>query len=74
MAKAETKKKPNFFKRIIAYFKDLKSEIKKVVWPTKQATLRNTIVVLVTIGVLGLFIVLLDLGFTSLLGLLLGNA
>ena len=74
MAKAETKKKPNFFNRIIAYFKDLKSEIKKVVWPTKQATLRNTIVVLVTIVVLGLFIVLLDLGFTSLLGLLLGNA
>ena len=74
MAKAETKKKPNLFKRIIAYFRDLKSEIKKVVWPTKQATLRNTIVVLATIVVLGLFIVLLDLGFTSLLGLLLGNA
>ena len=26
--------KPNFFARIANYFKEVKSELKKVVWPT----------------------------------------
>lgn len=36
------KKKPN---RIVKWFKDLKSEFKKVVWPTKKQVFNNTLVV-----------------------------
>lgn len=74
MAKAETKKKPGIFRRIVNYFKDLKSEIKKVVWPSKQTVFRSAVVVFVMLLIVGVFVVLIDLLFTTLLGLLVGNA
>lgn len=58
-------------KRIIRYFKDLKSEFNKVVWPTKKQVFNNTIVVLVTMVVLGLFLFGLDTGLLKILELLL---
>jgi len=36
-------RKPN---RIIKWFRELKSELKKVVWPSKKQIINNTIVVL----------------------------
>ena len=47
------KKQPN---KVAKYFKDLKSEFKKVVWATKKQVLNNTTVVLVTIVILGVFV------------------
>ena len=47
------KKQPN---KVAKYFKDLKSEFKKVVWPTKKQVINNTTVVLVTIILLGVFV------------------
>ena len=62
-AKASSKKsaikKPNKF---IKFFKDLKSELKKVVWPSKKQVLNNTWVVLVVMTVVGLFIAGIDSG------------
>lgn len=46
--------------KVRKYFKDLKSEFKKVVWPSKQQVFNNTLVVLVTMIVLGIFIGGLD--------------
>ncbi len=37
----------NFFKGIGKYFKDTKSELKKVVWPSKNDVKTNTITVIV---------------------------
>ena len=34
--------KPGFFKRIGKWFREMKSELKKVIWPTPK-TLRNTV-------------------------------
>ena len=47
------KKQPN---KVAKYFKDLKSEFKKVVWPTKKQVLNNTAVVLATIIFIGIFV------------------
>jgi preprotein translocase subunit SecE len=47
------KKQPN---KVAKYFKDLKSEFKKVVWPTKKQVINNTTVVLVTIIILGVLV------------------
>ncbi len=60
----DQKKQPN---KVVKYFKDLKSEFKKVVWPTKQQVINNTSVVLVTILIIGVFVG----GFDTLLGYLL---
>ena len=40
-------KKLPFFKRIGKWFRDMKSELKKVVWPTPKQTANNTAVCLV---------------------------
>jgi preprotein translocase subunit SecE len=36
--------KPGFFKRIGKWFRDMKSELKKVIWPTPKTLLNNTLV------------------------------
>ena len=57
-------KKENWFKRtwggICRYFRELRSELKKVVWPTPKQVLKNALVVLVCVLVVGLFICLFD--------------
>lgn len=57
-------KKPNFFKRAASgtakWFNGMRSELKKVVWPTKKQTTNNTLVVLVLIVVSSLVLWGLD--------------
>lgn len=71
-AKSEKKsadKKPSVFSRIAKYFRECKSEVKKIVWPTPKATFKNMGIVLVVLIVVGLFIFVLDTGLIALLGL-----
>ena len=59
----KSQKKPN---RIVKWFKDLKSEIKKVTWPSRQTVFTNTSVVLVTVVLTSALVGALDLGFYEL--------
>ncbi|MBR0208185.1 MAG: preprotein translocase subunit SecE [Oscillospiraceae bacterium] len=36
--------KPGFFKRVAKWFREMKSELKKVVWPTGKQLFNNTFV------------------------------
>ena len=36
--------KPGFFKRAAKWFREMKSELKKVVWPTRKDLFNNTLV------------------------------
>lgn len=58
--KAEKKKEPGKFKKFISFFKEMKSELKKVVWPTPKQLLNNTLVVLVVVVLSAVFIGLVD--------------
>ncbi len=49
--KPAKKKKKNIFSRIAKWFRELKSELKKVVWPTPKQVVNNTVVVLVLVAV-----------------------
>ena len=70
-AKAKTKDtQPGPFSKIVRYFKDLKSEFKKIVWPSKKQIINNTLVVIVCMAVVALIIWLLDWAFISLLSLI----
>ena len=62
----------NFFKGIGKYFKDTKSELKKVVWPSKADVKTNTIVVLVTVAIAAVVMIALDAIFGGVLGLIIG--
>ena len=57
-------KKENFFvragKRISRWFREMKSELKKVVWPTKSQMLNNTLIVLACVLVVGICIWVFD--------------
>lgn len=57
------KKKPN---RIVKWFKDLKSEFKKVVWPSRKKVFNNTFIVLVVLVIASVFVGGLDFGLLKL--------
>ena len=61
-----------FFGRIGKYLKDTRSELKKVVWPSRKETINNTCVVLVVVAVSAVFMLVLDLGFGGIIHLLIG--
>ena len=58
-------KKENWFKRawgaICRYFRELRSELKKVVWSSPEQVLKNTLIVLACVLVVGVFIWVFDL-------------
>ena len=58
-------KKENWFKRawgaVCRYFRELKSELKKVVWPTPKQVLKNALIVVCCVLVVGIFIWVFDL-------------
>ena len=53
-------KKENWFKRtwggLCRYLRELKSELKKVVWPTPKQVAKNTLIVVACVIVVGIFI------------------
>ena len=57
-------KKENWFARtwgkVCKYFRELRSELKKVVWPSMQQVLKNALVVIGCVLVVGIFIWLFD--------------
>ena len=69
--KPEKNSKPGFFSRIGKWFKELRSELKKVQWPTRKQTVNNTIIVILCCIVVGIFIWLFDLLAGSVISALL---
>ena len=63
MAEETKAKKPGLFARIVKWFRELKSECRKIVWPTREQTINNTLVVLASVVIIGIFIWVLDIVF-----------
>ena len=70
-------KKENWFKRTgskgAKFFREMRSELRKVVWPTKEQVLKNALIVAGCVRFVGLFIWLFDffaqVVITGLIGL-----
>lgn len=82
-ASDKNRKKQNFFvrtaqgikntaQRLGKYFRDVKSEMKKVVWPSKKQVINNTIIVLVVLAIASVVVLALDTSFITLLKLAIG--
>jgi preprotein translocase subunit SecE len=54
--------------KIKEFFREVKVEIKKVAFPTKDELLGSTWVVIITILVVSVFLGIVDLGLTRLVG------
>lgn len=59
-------------KRIVRFFRDYKSETKKIVWPGFKEVIKNTAIVLIMCLIIGVLIWLIDFGLGQLLNLILG--
>ena len=62
----------NFFKGIAKYFKDTKSELKKVVWPSKKDVKTNTVTVIAVVLIAAIVLIVLDLIFGGAIHLVVG--
>ncbi|MBZ4646690.1 MAG: Preprotein translocase subunit SecE [Clostridia bacterium] len=71
MAEAAKQTKKNVsFSKVAKYFREVKAEMKKVVWPTWKQVRNNTIVVMISIIVVGIVIWTLDFIFGGALNYL----
>ena len=59
-AKKDKASKPGVFERVGKWLKDMKSELKKVQWPTRKQTINNTLIVIACVIVVGIFIWIFD--------------
>lgn len=73
MAEDVKKAKPGFFARIGRSFRDMRGEMKKVVWPSKKTTVNNTGVVLAFMVVMAIIIGLLDTGLSLVIRQVVGS-
>ena len=70
--KTKKAKKPNLFKRMGSFFKEYRSELKKVTWYPASRVIHDTGVVVAALAVCGAAIGVLDLILTRLI-LLIGQ-
>lgn len=59
-------RKANIFKRMAKFFNDVRLELKKVTWPTKKQAVKNTVVVIIFLIVVGILVFLIDLLFQGI--------
>ncbi len=71
--KSESKDKvrSNPFKRFTTYVEEARVELRKVSWPTMPETRKATLVVFAFVAVMSILLGLVDLGLSSLIGLML---
>ncbi|MBI5043675.1 MAG: preprotein translocase subunit SecE [Nitrospirae bacterium] len=53
------------FNRIKEFLKEVKGEIKKITFPTREETISSSVVVVVVVVVVSVFLSLVDLGLTK---------
>ena len=63
--------KKTIMQRVILFFRDYKSEVKKIVWPGWKEVIKNTVIVLIMCLLIGVLIWLIDFGLGKLLELIL---
>ncbi len=59
------------FFQVKQFLKEVKSELKKVTWPTYKGAVASTSVVIVVVIIVSLFLGLVDMGLTRLIRLVL---
>ncbi|HHY63435.1 MAG TPA: preprotein translocase subunit SecE [Clostridiaceae bacterium] len=68
-----TEKKEKLGQRAGRFIKEVRMEIKKVIWPTRQQLVNNTLTVLIACLMIGIIIWAADTGLNALFGLVFGQ-
>ena len=61
----------NFVSRSIEFLREVKFELNKVTWPTRQQTIASTIVVIILVIIMSLFLGLVDMSLSKIIEVLL---
>jgi len=61
-------------KAIPKFFRDFRSEIKKIVWPDRKSVIKNTGIVLLIVAIIGVVVFGIDTGLSELLKLMMKAA
>ena len=59
-------------KRTASFFKDARTEVRKVVWPTRQETVQTTLTVFIIVVIVGILLWLFDMLLSWLFRLITG--
>ena len=71
---SEATKKPNMFQRLAKFFREVKGEMKKVIWPTWAQTANHTWIVIGVIIVVAIFLAIIDALFGGVVrGVIIGD-
>jgi preprotein translocase subunit SecE len=61
MAQASVSAKPSAIKRLLRYFNDVKAEMRRVVWPSRDEVVNSSWIVVITLAIFIVLIFGLDL-------------
>jgi len=59
------------FEKVKQFLKEVKIELKKVVWPTRKDTIASTSVVIILVLIIALFLGLVDFGLSKIIRVIL---
>jgi len=60
-----------YLRRVHQFFREVVAEFRKVNWPGRFQVANSTTVVLVVVGVIGLFLFVVDIGLSRVVGVIL---
>jgi preprotein translocase subunit SecE len=55
--------------KVKEFFREVKTEVKKVVFPTKDELIGSTWVVIITVLIISIFLGIIDLGLSKIVGM-----
>jgi len=59
------------FEKVKQFLKEVKIELKKVVWPTRKDTIASTSVVIILVFIIAIFLGLVDFGLSKIIRVIL---
>lgn len=65
--KSEPGKLKGYIDKGLQFLREVKVELKKVVWPTRKQTIGSTVVVLILVMIISVFLGMVDIGLSSLI-------
>ena len=60
----------NIFKKITSFIREVKEELKKVAWSSRQELLASTVVVITVTFIMALFIGIIDIALSKILSVI----
>lgn len=66
---AINKQRDNYLDKALHFLREVKIELKKVVWPSRKQTIGSTLVVIMLVFIISLFLGMVDWGLSSLISL-----